>query len=82
MYPSIMVKMRAVVYKGPFEVEVSEVEKPSILHPSDVIVKVCSFPKYLTYSLNPLSFFQSQRLASAEGESSSGRRHFLFIVYQ
>ena len=34
-----MVKMRAVVYKGPFEVEVSEVEKPSILHPSDVIVK-------------------------------------------
>ena len=37
-----MVNMRAVVYKGPFEVEVREVDKPSILHPSDVIVKSLS----------------------------------------
>ncbi|VDB85592.1 unnamed protein product [Peniophora sp. CBMAI 1063] len=35
-----MTKMRAVVYKGPFEVEVSEVDKPSIQHPSDVIVRI------------------------------------------
>lgn len=33
-------KMRAVVYKGPNEVEVREVEKPRIQHPDDVIVKV------------------------------------------
>ncbi|KAI0029480.1 GroES-like protein [Vararia minispora EC-137] len=31
--------MRAVVYTGPFNVEVREVSKPTILHPSDVIVK-------------------------------------------
>ncbi|KAL0059935.1 hypothetical protein AAF712_013282 [Marasmius tenuissimus] len=32
--------MRAVVYEKPFEVNVREVPKPTILHPDDVIVKV------------------------------------------
>jgi len=35
-----MATMRAVVYKGPFQVAVEEVEKPKILHPDDVIVKI------------------------------------------
>ena len=34
--------MRAVVYKGPFEVAVEEVPDPKILHPNDVIVKITS----------------------------------------
>ncbi len=34
--------MRAVVYKGPFDVAVEEVEKPGIGHPNDVIVRVTS----------------------------------------
>ncbi|NJP44593.1 glutathione-independent formaldehyde dehydrogenase [Actinacidiphila epipremni] len=34
--------MRAVVYKGPFEVAVEEVGKPSIHHPNDVVVRVTS----------------------------------------
>ncbi|KAJ7336758.1 hypothetical protein DFH08DRAFT_877412 [Mycena albidolilacea] len=33
-------KMRAVVYDKPFSVSVREVEKPTILHPDDIIVKV------------------------------------------
>ncbi|KAF8149246.1 hypothetical protein K438DRAFT_1866648 [Mycena galopus ATCC 62051] len=33
-------KMRAVVYDKPFSVSVQEVEKPKILHPDDIIVKV------------------------------------------
>ncbi|WP_405797965.1 glutathione-independent formaldehyde dehydrogenase [Streptomyces sp. NBC_01506] len=32
--------MKAVVYKGPFEVAVEDVEKPSIQHPNDVIVRI------------------------------------------
>jgi hypothetical protein len=31
--------MRAVVYDKPFSVSVREVEKPTILHPDDIIVK-------------------------------------------
>jgi threonine dehydrogenase-like Zn-dependent dehydrogenase len=31
--------MRAVVYDKPFSVTVREVEKPTILHPDDIIVK-------------------------------------------
>jgi glutathione-independent formaldehyde dehydrogenase len=34
--------VRAVVYKGPFEVAVENVEDPKIEHPSDVIVKLTS----------------------------------------
>ena len=34
--------MRAVVYKGPFQVEVDEVPDPKIQHPNDVIVKITS----------------------------------------
>jgi glutathione-independent formaldehyde dehydrogenase len=34
--------MKAVVYKGPFEVAVEQVEKPGIQHPNDVIVRVTS----------------------------------------
>ncbi|CAM5353147.1 Glutathione-independent formaldehyde dehydrogenase OS=Streptomyces albaduncus OX=68172 GN=FHS32_003515 PE=3 SV=1 [Streptomyces griseoloalbus] len=34
--------MKAVVYKGPFEVAVEDVENPSIQHPNDVIVRVTS----------------------------------------
>ncbi|MET8679717.1 glutathione-independent formaldehyde dehydrogenase [Streptomyces sp. NPDC004647] len=34
--------MKAVVYKGPFEVAVEEVEKPKVQHPNDVIVRVTS----------------------------------------
>jgi glutathione-independent formaldehyde dehydrogenase len=34
--------MKAVVYRGPFEVAVEEVEKPGIRHPNDVIVRVTS----------------------------------------
>jgi glutathione-independent formaldehyde dehydrogenase len=34
--------MKAVVYKGPFEVAVEEVEKPRVQHPNDVIVRVTS----------------------------------------
>ncbi|MFI9580612.1 glutathione-independent formaldehyde dehydrogenase [Streptomyces sp. NPDC052236] len=34
--------MKAVVYKGPFEVAVEEVEKPGLQHPNDVIVRVTS----------------------------------------
>ncbi|MFC4499496.1 MULTISPECIES: glutathione-independent formaldehyde dehydrogenase [Streptomyces] len=34
--------MRAVVYKGPFEVAVEEVETPRIQHPNEVIVRVTS----------------------------------------
>ena len=34
--------MRAVVYKGPFDVAVEDVEKPRIGHPNDVIVRVTS----------------------------------------
>lgn len=34
--------MRAVVYKGPFEVAIEEVQKPSIQHPNDVVVRVTS----------------------------------------
>ncbi|MFC8825624.1 glutathione-independent formaldehyde dehydrogenase [Streptomyces sp. NPDC057137] len=32
--------MKAVVYKGPFDVAVEDVEKPSIQHPNDVIVRI------------------------------------------
>ena len=34
--------MRAVVYKGPFEVAVENVDDPGIKHPNDVVVKVTS----------------------------------------
>ncbi|MDX2677023.1 MULTISPECIES: glutathione-independent formaldehyde dehydrogenase [Streptomyces] len=34
--------MKAVVYKGPFEVAVEQVEKPGLQHPNDVIVRVTS----------------------------------------
>jgi threonine dehydrogenase-like Zn-dependent dehydrogenase len=34
--------MKAVVYKGPFDVAVEEVPDPRIEHPSDVIVRVTS----------------------------------------
>ena len=34
-----MVQMRAVVYEGPFKVSIKNVEKPTILHPNDVIVR-------------------------------------------
>ncbi|MBR7679205.1 aldehyde dehydrogenase, partial [Streptomyces daliensis] len=34
--------MKAVVYKEPFTVAVEEVDKPSIQHPNDVIVRVSS----------------------------------------
>src|SRR4029079_4412676 len=34
--------MKAVVYKGPFNVAVEEVEDPRIEHPSDVIVRITS----------------------------------------
>jgi glutathione-independent formaldehyde dehydrogenase len=34
--------MKAVVYKGPFEVAVEEVETPGLQHPNDVIVRVTS----------------------------------------
>jgi glutathione-independent formaldehyde dehydrogenase len=34
--------MKAVVYKGPFEVNVEDVAKPAIQHPNDVIVRVTS----------------------------------------
>jgi glutathione-independent formaldehyde dehydrogenase len=34
--------MRAVVYKGPFKVEVEDVPDPRIQHPNDVIVRVTS----------------------------------------
>lgn len=32
--------MKAVCYKGPFSVEVQDVDTPSIEHPDDIIVKV------------------------------------------
>ncbi|KAJ7437201.1 hypothetical protein B0H11DRAFT_631252 [Mycena galericulata] len=35
-----MSKMRAVVYDKPFSVSVQEVDKPKILHPDDIIVRV------------------------------------------
>ncbi|KAF7796057.1 hypothetical protein EIP86_007228 [Pleurotus ostreatoroseus] len=35
-----MVQMRAVVYEAPFKVSIRNVEKPKILHPNDVIVKI------------------------------------------
>lgn len=34
--------MKGVVYKGPFTVAVENVERPSIQHPNEVIVKVTS----------------------------------------
>lgn len=34
--------MKAVVYKGPFEVAIEQVEKPGLQHPNDVIVRVTS----------------------------------------
>ena len=34
--------MRAIVYKGPFQVAVEDVEDPKIEHPNDVIVKLTS----------------------------------------
>ncbi|MCZ0991519.1 glutathione-independent formaldehyde dehydrogenase [Streptomyces diastatochromogenes] len=34
--------MKAVVYKGPFEVAVEEVQKPKLQHPNEVIVRVTS----------------------------------------
>ena len=34
--------MRAVVYKGPFEVAVENVPDPTLKHPNDVIVKITS----------------------------------------
>ncbi len=34
-----MVQMRAVVYDEPFKVSIQNVEKPTLLHPNDVIVK-------------------------------------------
>ncbi|MEU2911718.1 glutathione-independent formaldehyde dehydrogenase [Streptomyces massasporeus] len=34
--------MRAVVYKGPFEVAIEQVEDPRIQHPNDVLVRVTS----------------------------------------
>jgi len=34
--------MRAVVYQGPFEVDVEDVEDPKIEHPNDVIVRITS----------------------------------------
>ncbi len=34
--------MKAVVYKGPFEVAVEQVENPGLQHPNDVIVRVTS----------------------------------------
>ncbi|KAJ7895151.1 hypothetical protein B0H14DRAFT_2681436 [Mycena olivaceomarginata] len=42
-------KMRAVVYDKPFSVSVREVEKPTILHPDDIIVKAtCTCTKART----------------------------------
>jgi glutathione-independent formaldehyde dehydrogenase len=35
-----VVRVRAVVYKAPFEVAVEEVEDPRIQHPNDVIVQI------------------------------------------
>ncbi|THH00351.1 hypothetical protein EW026_g2182 [Hermanssonia centrifuga] len=35
-----MVQMRAVVYDEPFKVSIQNVEKPTLLHPNDVIVKI------------------------------------------
>ncbi|GHO66921.1 hypothetical protein KSC_058130 [Ktedonobacter sp. SOSP1-52] len=34
--------MRAVVYKGPFNVEVEQVHDPKIQHPNDVIIRITS----------------------------------------
>src|SRR5260370_15746067 len=34
--------MRAVVYRGPFQVAVDNVEDPRVEHPNDVIVKITS----------------------------------------
>lgn len=34
--------MKAVVYKGPFSVEVEDVEKPRLQHPNDVLVRITS----------------------------------------
>jgi glutathione-independent formaldehyde dehydrogenase len=34
--------MRAVVYKGPFKVDVEQVPDPRIEHPSDAIIKITS----------------------------------------
>ncbi len=34
--------MRAVVYQGPFEVTVENVDDPKLLHPNDVVVKITS----------------------------------------
>ena len=34
--------MKAVVYKGPFDVAVEQVPDPTIQHPNDVIVKITS----------------------------------------
>jgi threonine dehydrogenase-like Zn-dependent dehydrogenase len=35
-----MGQMRAVVYEGPFKVSIGKVDRPKLLHPNDVIVKV------------------------------------------
>ena len=37
--PPPLSKMRAVVYKKPFEVAIEEVERPTLTHPDDIIVK-------------------------------------------
>lgn len=35
-------KMKAVVWKGPFEVDIQSVAKPHLVSPNDIIVKVTS----------------------------------------
>lgn len=39
--------MKAVNYVGPFQVKVEEVDKPSLVHPDDVIVKVTTVSLFL-----------------------------------
>ena len=69
-----MVQMRAVVYEGPFKVSIKHVEKPTIKHPNDVIVKGTSpvMHRGLVCTMTDAvpSPHQSPRLASVEGTST------------
>ena len=52
-----MVQMRAVVYEGPFKVSIGKVNKPTILHPNDVIVKGTCFPSGTVTGLMQYPFY-------------------------
>lgn len=46
--------MKALNYKGPFQVKVEEVEAPKLEHPDDIIVKVTTVRSAITHNISAI----------------------------